>query len=653
MPYNTPLGNIAHASADTYQSRNGYVNCLCSIEDGSPQPNSSMLSSAAAASTQQFLGSPSSKSRSIVQPPPMWSLEDFEVLRKLDEGRFGKIYLAREKQTKCAVVLKCISKEMIRFYNLAHQLQREVELQEYAGRYNENILRLFAYFWDEERIILVLEYANGGSLLDLLNKRKQQQPCIPDEEVSNILRQLLLALTFLHERDIIHRDVKPDNILFSTVGNESRLRLADFSWAVRLNPSDLHRGRRCTLCGTLDYIAPELVTRRGWDTKSDMWAVGILAYRMICGFLPFERLHPQDVCAKIAAGAVHYPPNISTGSRNFLEGLLRLKESERLSSHEALGHPFIRTGGRWWAAQPTRPLKATPISHQKVVTEGHKTSGTAAENEVPVRERVGQQETGLWHYTGVDPEMSLRRSCVTVNISAPDSSSAVAYTLCRTPVSCDSIVSVSPFGSTEYVESVPEGDAPSFVTTMNGEWLDSVSPIASPAINASAVAVNMAAGSRSKSCRDDFGLSSHGVSNSGLRLHCSASEGSGTVAANYYTQLGASTLSSLIVVPSAAVGVAERGMNPMKCNQSEPSASDMDEWEPHGCVLRLSFEDAYDEDDKKAEEKVCSQRKDVGNESTSTETVTISQLTAVSASPVAVSDNSQTSCRSSFFAMDL
>lgn len=321
-----------------------------------------------------------------------WSLADFDIGRKIGTGRFGKLYLAREKRSKCAVVLKCISKELILYHNLFHQLRREVELQAYAGRHHRHVLTLYAYFWDSERVFLALEYAEGGSLQSALRQRPQHQ--LPDGEVRGLMRQLTSAVAFLHEHGILHRDIKPDNVLL----RRGEARLADFSWAVQIDSTHSagetarttsahpregagsttcatatqpqlhhhHRRRRYTLCGTLDYLAPEQVEERGYTEKADMWALGVLCYELLCGYVPFEHVSASETRMLISRGAVYYPVWLSGPAQSFLRSLLCVSEEERLSAAAALAHPFLAVDA---STQPTSTmalLRRQPHSQRAV-----------------------------------------------------------------------------------------------------------------------------------------------------------------------------------------------------------------------------------------------------------------------------------------------
>eukprot|EP00331_Platyophrya_macrostoma_P008146 CAMPEP_0176419486 /NCGR_PEP_ID=MMETSP0127-20121128/8074_1 /TAXON_ID=938130 /ORGANISM="Platyophrya macrostoma, Strain WH" /LENGTH=615 /DNA_ID=CAMNT_0017799969 /DNA_START=20 /DNA_END=1868 /DNA_ORIENTATION=- len=267
---------------------------------------------------------------------PHWRLNDFDVGPKLGEGRFGKIYLCRERTTHYAVVLKIIAKEAVLHMDLMHQIQREVELHMYCR--HRHILRMFAYFWDDERIFLALDYADGGNLSDIS------------------------AVRYLHSRGIVHRDIKPENILFK----KGTLKLADFTWAVYLPPltsspfatqegsaplptasTAQQRARRFTLCGTIDYIAPEILRRNAYDEAVDMWSVGSTVFEVLVGHPPFETDSIRGTEQRIMEGKIEeelfqLQSAISNTAKDFLQRLLCVDVSHRMNAADAECHPFVQ-----------------------------------------------------------------------------------------------------------------------------------------------------------------------------------------------------------------------------------------------------------------------------------------------------------------------
>ncbi|KAH7860076.1 hypothetical protein Vadar_008891 [Vaccinium darrowii] len=141
------------------------------------------------------------------QSQKQWSLQDFEIGKPLGKGKFGRVYLAREIKSKFIVALKVIFKEQIEKYKLHHQLRREMEIQ--TGLRHPNVLRLYGWFQDDERICLILEYAHGGEIYRQLRKTGH----LSERQAATYIASLTQALAYCHERDVIHRDIKPENLL--------------------------------------------------------------------------------------------------------------------------------------------------------------------------------------------------------------------------------------------------------------------------------------------------------------------------------------------------------------------------------------------------------------------------------------------------------
>lgn len=174
-----------------------------------------------------------------------WELSNFDIGRPLGRGKFGNVYLAREKDTKFVVALKVLFKKQIQLDKVEHQVRREIEIQSHLR--HPNILRLYGYFHDATRIYLILEYAPEGTLYKELNSQPNKR--FNENRTAVYILALADALSYLHERDVIHRDIKPENLL---LGHRGVLKIADFGWSVHEPNSS-----RTTLCGTVDYLPPE------------------------------------------------------------------------------------------------------------------------------------------------------------------------------------------------------------------------------------------------------------------------------------------------------------------------------------------------------------------------------------------------------------
>jgi len=258
-----------------------------------------------------------------------WQLSDFDIGRPLGKGKFGNVYLAREKASKYIVALKVLFKSQLQKAQVEHQLRREIEIQSHLR--HPHILRLFGYFYDESRVYLILEYAPKGEMYKFLQQQKHGH--FDEPTSSKYIRQMTEALIYCHSKKVIHRDIKPENLLLDIMGN---LKIADFGWSVHAPSS-----RRGTMCGTLDYLPPEMIEGEMHDERVDHWSLGILTYEFLVGKPPFESEDNGTTYRKIVQGVIHFPDKISEGARDLIRKLLVKQPEKRLSLHEVLKHPWI------------------------------------------------------------------------------------------------------------------------------------------------------------------------------------------------------------------------------------------------------------------------------------------------------------------------
>ncbi|RCV40746.1 hypothetical protein SETIT_9G079600v2 [Setaria italica] len=267
-----------------------------------------------------------------------WSMSDFEIGRYIGEA--ARASFAREKK----------------FHS---HLRREIEIQK--GLDHPNVLRLFAWFHDEERVVLVLEYAARGELYKVLRTAGRftertaatiRTPCPYENgrgkgrrKKSTLSASFVLnyhsfclagALAHCHRKQVIHRDIKPENLLLDI---EGRLKIADFGWAARSN------AKRHTLCGTIDYLAPEMIDKKAHDHAVDNWTLGILCYEFLYGSPPFEADKQADTFrSKIVRVDLTFPstPSVSSEAKDLISKLLVKDSSKRLSLEDIMKHPWIK-----------------------------------------------------------------------------------------------------------------------------------------------------------------------------------------------------------------------------------------------------------------------------------------------------------------------
>lgn len=259
-----------------------------------------------------------------------WSLDDFEIGRLLGRGKFGQVWLARERENGYIVALKVIPIRGIQSAETAKQIRREIEI--HSNLKHINILRMYGHFHDGDNIYLILEYAGKGEFFKFLSEKGGK---FNEKEASTYVRQVVSALVYMKEHNVIHRDIKPENLL---LGSDDQLKIADFGWAV-YNADK----RRMTFCGTMEYLAPEMVNNSLHGGGIDLWCLGILTYEFITGKTPFEskNRNMREAYRRINSLKYSIPDTVSANAADFISKLLVLDPGDRMELNEAMGHSFI------------------------------------------------------------------------------------------------------------------------------------------------------------------------------------------------------------------------------------------------------------------------------------------------------------------------
>lgn len=255
-----------------------------------------------------------------------WTLNDFEIGKKLGAGKFGNVYLAREKRTKYIVALKVLKKSQLLRSSVEHQLRREIEIQSHLR--HQNILRMYGYFYDNKRIYLILEYSPGGELYKYLQAKGR----FDEKSSAKMIVELASALNYCHSKHVIHRDIKPENLL---VGAHNEIKISDFGWSVHAPTS-----RRNTMCGTLDYLPPEMVAGLEHDEKVDVWSLGILLYEFLTGGPPFEASTHAATYRRITNIDLKFPRTVAEDAQDLIRKLLVKDPSKRLPLEMIANHPW-------------------------------------------------------------------------------------------------------------------------------------------------------------------------------------------------------------------------------------------------------------------------------------------------------------------------
>ncbi|XP_029871260.1 serine/threonine-protein kinase ULK3 isoform X1 [Aquila chrysaetos chrysaetos] len=260
-------------------------------------------------------------------------LDEFILTERLGAGTYATVYKAyRKRDTREVVAIKCVSKRSLNRASVENLLT-EIEILKTIR--HPHIVELKDFQWDSNHIYLIMEFCAGGDLSRFIRMRR----ILPEKVARIFLQQLACALKFLHDRNISHLDLKPQNILLSAPENP-QLKLADFGFAQYMSPWD----EKHVLRGSPLYMAPEMVCRQQYDARVDLWSVGVILYEALFGRPPFASRSFAELEEKIRSDrAVELPsrPLLSPECRDLLGQLLERDPLKRISFERFFAHPFV------------------------------------------------------------------------------------------------------------------------------------------------------------------------------------------------------------------------------------------------------------------------------------------------------------------------
>uniref|UniRef100_A0A0E0G1M4 non-specific serine/threonine protein kinase n=1 Tax=Oryza nivara TaxID=4536 RepID=A0A0E0G1M4_ORYNI len=287
-------------------------------------------------------------------------MDRYEIGRQLGQGNFAKVYYARNLTSGQAVAIKMIDKEKVTRVGLMVQIKREISIMRLVK--HPNILQLFEVMASKSKIYFVLEYAKGGELFKKISKGK-----FSEDVARRYFHQLISGIDYCHSRGVYHRDLKPENLLLDE--NES-LKVSDFGLSA-LSESKRHDGLLHTTCGTPAYVAPEVLSRRGYDgAKADIWSCGVILFVLVSGYLPFHDTNLIEMYRKIAKAEYKCPRSFSAELKDLLYKILDPDPSTRISI------PKIKRSAWYRKSSDVNALKSKHETGDKVYKGEATTSDT-------------------------------------------------------------------------------------------------------------------------------------------------------------------------------------------------------------------------------------------------------------------------------------
>ncbi|CAO2813546.1 unnamed protein product [Amaranthus hypochondriacus] len=258
----------------------------------------------------------------------------YEMGRLLGQGTFAKVYYGKNIVTSENVAIKVISKQEVKKAGMMEAIEREISVMRLVR--HPNIVEIREVLATKGKIYFIMEYIKGGELFNKISKGR-----LKEEYARKYFQQLISAIDYCHSRGVSHRDLKPENLLLDEHEN---LKVSDFGLSAL--PEHLrHDGLLHTQCGTPAYIAPEVLTKKGYDgAKSDIWSCGVILFALLSGYLPFQDVNMMKMYRKIFKAEYEFPPWFPPEAKKLVSKLLVVDPNKRLSIPGIMRQSWFQKG---------------------------------------------------------------------------------------------------------------------------------------------------------------------------------------------------------------------------------------------------------------------------------------------------------------------
>ncbi len=263
----------------------------------------------------------------------------YQLNAKLKSGSFATVCIGTHRETRQQFAVKCVHRRKL---SAQDDVAIFSEVQILSTLDHERICTVKDFFIEDECYFIVLPLMEGGDLFDRISKMEKF-----DESIArNMVFEMLKAIAYLHDNDIAHCDLKPKNLLLERKDDDSSVMLADFGFARKVySPRSLKKQ-----CGTPYFVAPEILLRKGYDMKADLWSLGVIVYSILSGGVPFTGKDHRDLFKSIIAGKFNFDSEnwkgVSGDAKDLISKLLITDPSQRFSATDSLNHSWIRADGR-------------------------------------------------------------------------------------------------------------------------------------------------------------------------------------------------------------------------------------------------------------------------------------------------------------------
>ncbi|XP_017780877.1 PREDICTED: serine/threonine-protein kinase PLK4 [Nicrophorus vespilloides] len=263
-------------------------------------------------------------------------IQDYAVLTLLGRGGFASVYKSRCLKTGIEVAIKMIDKKLMQDAGMVDRVLQEVEI--HSRLKHPSILELYTAFEDANYVYLVLELCHNGELQQYLKKNTEYN-VLTEDEARVVMQQVVEGLQYLHRHNILHRDMSLSNLLLT---KDRQIKIADFGLATKLaSPEEKHM----TMCGTPNFISPEVASRGSHGLEADVWGLGCLLYSLLVGRPPFDSEAVKSTLTRVVMASYEMPAHLSSEAKDLIHRLLQKNPKDRIDLMIMLDHPFMKKQG--------------------------------------------------------------------------------------------------------------------------------------------------------------------------------------------------------------------------------------------------------------------------------------------------------------------
>ena len=259
-------------------------------------------------------------------------LGDYIIKNTIGKGTFSKVKLGIHKRSGMKVAIKILDKSKIIEKEDFERIVREIQM--ISEMDNDHVIKVYQIFEDEKNYLIIMEYCEGGELFNYIVEKQK----LPENETAFFFYQIIKGIEYIHSKNIAHRDLKPENLLLD---KDKKIKIIDFGL------SNYFDGKKklSTPCGSPCYASPEMVSGKKYNGFNiDVWAIGIVLFAMLCGYLPFEDDDNNVLFKQILSAKIEYPDHLSDLSKDMLQKIIVIDPDKRIKIHEIKEHPFYQLG---------------------------------------------------------------------------------------------------------------------------------------------------------------------------------------------------------------------------------------------------------------------------------------------------------------------